>query len=188
MIKIKAWRRPTAVFEERGVTFIPQYEYTFIKKDDKSYLLPIGLTNYQSYDTNDIATNMVCFNKNKYGLSWIDLTNSLVDMNYDNLAEFIIQATNDSEHKVVSLDTVSDTLKVINENTGISIPSQEDLASIYQAHKGLTSELMQVAGITQEFIKHMVNSGMVKGLIDPNLADQVIKDYGKDKKHDNVLH
>lgn len=188
MIKIKAWRRPTAVFEERGITFIPQYEYTFIKKDDKSYLLPIGLTNYQSYDINDLAANMVCFNKNKYGLAWVDLTNSLVDLHYDNLADFIIQATNDSEHKVVSLDTVSDTLKVINENTGIPIPSQEDIVNIYQAHKGFTSDLMQVAEIAQEFMQHMVTSGMVKGLIDPNLADQVVKDYGKDKKHDNVLH
>lgn len=181
-INMKAWRKTTAVFSEDVLEFTPQSDFTFIRKQDKTYLLPLGLNQYVAVAKNSnpqtLANSMVCFNKGKFVVSIKDTAEALPAGYEDFKAILDNLSTTDDTISFKDFYKMIDSLVEIN----INIPKDNNYIK-----KTTNPELNQVAETTFKFINHLVDSKIVAGLIDPAMTATVLKQYGEDKANDNVL-
>lgn len=184
---MKVWRKTQAVFQEDNIEFTPSDHFTFIRQDDKKYLLPLGLVQYEMLanqaSVESIMGSLVCFSGNKYIVNTKDLIHKLKVDNFD-VASQLLGGLDLEE--TISLQELTSLFQSVVK-VGGTIPNEVQRKEMEFSYKDLNPEVKDVARITLKFIHHMVDTKMVSALIDPNMASEVIKNYGEDRAHDQVL-
>ena len=183
---MKAWAKTLATFQEDNVEFTPNELFTFITYNDKKYLIPIGLTQYETTmdaKVDALINSMVCFSGNKYVVDtkkWISQLNSA---GFDVASQLLENLDLDD---TISMQEQTELYQNI-VNVGGEIPNEDQRRALDSYYKGINPELEQVAQITLKFMQHMVDTHMIEGLVDPSYAKKLIHDYGADPANDKVF-
>lgn len=183
---MKAWAKTQATFQEDNVEFTPNELFTFITYNDKKYLIPIGLTQYEATldaNTDALINSMICFSGNKYVIDVKEWIKKLRGKGFDVASQLLESLDLDD---TISMQEQTELYQNIVK-VGGEIPNEDQRRVLDSYYKVINPELEQVASITLKFMHHMIDAHMVEGLVDPSYAKKLIHDYGADPANDKVF-